>query len=159
MCSRPFETRSRPRSLATTHRGFAFYVAFPKSSIRPLGFAHLCRSRPRGSVHSLLPRQLYLDHSHCPVLAPATLAALPSTRARLKLVPCPAHSPLPIAALPSMSLSPNAPFPRSRRVLCRSSHSLHSPNRVGFEEIALPGLTIMISPGRSWRLVSCRTCC
>jgi hypothetical protein len=27
------------------------------------------------------PRQLYLDHSHCPVLAPATIAALPSTRA------------------------------------------------------------------------------
>src|SRR5438128_9207145 len=25
--------------------------------------------------------QLYLDHSHCLVLAPATLAALPSTRA------------------------------------------------------------------------------
>ena len=24
---------------------------------------------------------LYVDHSHCPVLAPATLAALPSTRA------------------------------------------------------------------------------
>jgi hypothetical protein len=60
MCSRPFETRSLPSSLATTHRGFAFYVAFPKSSIRPLGFAH--------------------DHSH-PVLAPAALAALPSTRA------------------------------------------------------------------------------
>jgi hypothetical protein len=35
----------------------------------------------RGSVHSLLPSSLYLDHSHCPVLAPATLAALPSTRA------------------------------------------------------------------------------
>src|SRR5438034_1779655 len=30
---------------------------------------------------SLLPWRLYLDHSHCPVLAPATLAALPSTRA------------------------------------------------------------------------------
>jgi hypothetical protein len=28
-----------------------------------------------------LPRRLYLDHSHCPVLAPATLAALPSTPA------------------------------------------------------------------------------
>jgi hypothetical protein len=27
------------------------------------------------------PSQLYLDHSHCLVLAPATLAALPSTRA------------------------------------------------------------------------------
>ncbi len=24
---------------------------------RPLGFAHLCRSRPRGSIHSLLPSQ------------------------------------------------------------------------------------------------------
>ncbi len=52
--------------------------------------ADLCRSRPRGSIeirslptltHSLLPSQLYLGHSHCPVLAPATLAALPSTHA------------------------------------------------------------------------------
>jgi hypothetical protein len=33
MCSRPFETRSLPSSLTTTHRGFAFYVAFPISSI------------------------------------------------------------------------------------------------------------------------------
>src|SRR2546421_3149867 len=41
----------------------------------------LCRSRPRGSIHSLLPSSLCLDHSHCLVLAPATLAALPSTRA------------------------------------------------------------------------------
>jgi hypothetical protein len=32
-------------------------------------------------ARSLLPSSLYLDHSHCPVLAPATLAALPSTRA------------------------------------------------------------------------------
>jgi hypothetical protein len=37
MRSRAFETRSLPSSLATTHRGFAFYVAFPKSSIRPVG--------------------------------------------------------------------------------------------------------------------------
>ena len=29
MCSRLFETRSLPSSLATTHRGFAFYVALP----------------------------------------------------------------------------------------------------------------------------------
>src|SRR5436190_3915942 len=56
MCSRPFETRSR---LSRRYpRGFAFYVAFPKSSVRPLGFAHLCRSRPRGSVHTLLPSSL-----------------------------------------------------------------------------------------------------
>jgi hypothetical protein len=31
MCSRPFETRSLPSSLAATHRDFAFYVAFPKA--------------------------------------------------------------------------------------------------------------------------------
>jgi hypothetical protein len=35
----------------------------------------------RVPTRSLLPSQLYLDHSHCHVLAPATLAALPSTRA------------------------------------------------------------------------------
>jgi hypothetical protein len=32
-------------------------------------------------AHSLLRSSLYLDRSHCLVLAPATLAALPSTRA------------------------------------------------------------------------------
>jgi hypothetical protein len=32
-------------------------------------------------TRALLPSQFYLDHSHCLVLAPATLAALPSTRA------------------------------------------------------------------------------
>jgi hypothetical protein len=66
MCSRPFETRSLPALARCFPRSFTFYVAFPKSSIRPLGFARLCRSRPRGSVHSLLPSSLYLDHSHCP---------------------------------------------------------------------------------------------
>jgi hypothetical protein len=49
--------------------------------------------------------------------------------ARLKLVRFPARSPLPIAALPSMSLSQKAPFPRSRRVLCRFSQKLHSTSR------------------------------
>jgi hypothetical protein len=32
-------------------------------------------------TRSLLPSQFYLDHSHCPVFAPATLAALQCTRA------------------------------------------------------------------------------
>src|SRR5438477_3423992 len=63
---------------------------FPKAQLKlthvlpPIStsrFSHLCRSRPRGSICSSLPLRLYLDHSHCPVLAPATLAALPSTRA------------------------------------------------------------------------------
>jgi hypothetical protein len=31
--TRAIETRSLPTSLAATHRGFAFYVAFPESSI------------------------------------------------------------------------------------------------------------------------------
>src|SRR5437773_5877093 len=65
---------------------------------RPLGFAHLCRSRPRGSVHLLLPWRLYVDHSHCP----RACASYPSC----------------VAVYPRDS--------RSRRVLCRSSHSLHS---------------------------------
>jgi mannose-6-phosphate isomerase-like protein (cupin superfamily) len=30
---RSIETRSLPTSLAATHRGFAFYVAFPKNSV------------------------------------------------------------------------------------------------------------------------------
>jgi hypothetical protein len=46
-----FETRSLPSSLATTHRGFAFYVAFPKSSIRPLGLPIYVARRRR--LHSL----------------------------------------------------------------------------------------------------------
>jgi hypothetical protein len=93
MRSRPFETRSRPRSLAATHRGFAFYVAFPKGSIRPLGFAHLCRWRPAapfarcphwliaslttnaGPARTLLCRS---SHSlHCISAAPAALDRYP----------------------------------------------------------------------------------
>jgi hypothetical protein len=57
MCSRPFETRSLPSSLAATHRGFAFYVAFPKSSIPSIARV-LCRSS---------------DSLHCISLAPARL--------------------------------------------------------------------------------------
>src|SRR6184192_4851362 len=83
----------------------------------------------------LLPWRLYVDHSHCPVLAPATLAVLPSTRAipdrDVFYVAFPKSSIVSrlldryLTALPAMSLAPVAPFPSSRRVLCRSSHSLH----------------------------------
>src|SRR6266480_3237886 len=48
-----------------------------------------------------------------------------SRNAPLKLTRCP-HS---LAALPSMSLIPFAPFPHSRRVLCRFSQKLHSISR------------------------------
>ena len=82
-----------------------------------------------------LPMSLYLNHSHCPVLALATLTALPSSRAipdRDVLLCLPRRSvgeggslipsaplylarsrsarPLPVAALPAMSLIPFAPF-------------------------------------------------
>jgi hypothetical protein len=55
--TRAIETRLLPSSLAAIRRGFAFYVAFPKRSI-PHSRRVLCRSRPRGSVHSLLRSQL-----------------------------------------------------------------------------------------------------
>src|SRR6266487_6203847 len=49
-------------------------------SLRPLGLP-IYVARVPAAPFSLLPSSLYLDHSHPPVLAPATLAALPSTRA------------------------------------------------------------------------------
>jgi hypothetical protein len=102
MCSRAFETRSLPSSLATTHRGFAFYLAFPRSSIRPLGFTHLCRSRPRGSIRSLL--------LPFPIEVPGflgTLAALGTSRRRVN-----SHQRL--VTLSSMSLTPSAQLKLSR---------------------------------------------
>jgi len=78
-------------------------------AFRPLGLPiHV--ARVPAAPFSLLPSSLCLDHSHCLVLAPATVAALPSTRA-IETRSLPFHSPLPIAALPSMSLPPKAPFP------------------------------------------------
>src|SRR5262249_22197907 len=89
------ETRSLPTLTRSYPRRFTFYVADPLSSIEtrslptlthvlPIStsrFSHLCRAPPGGSVHSQLPiAAFYVDHSHGPVLAPATPAALPPTR-------------------------------------------------------------------------------
>jgi hypothetical protein len=52
-----------PRSLAPTHRRFTFCVAHPTRSIETRSLPTLTRS---------YPSSLYLDHSHGPVLAPAT---------------------------------------------------------------------------------------
>jgi len=49
-------------------------------AFRPLGLP-IYVARVPAAPFSLLPSSLRLDHSHCRVLAPATLAALPSTRA------------------------------------------------------------------------------
>ena len=63
------ETRSLP---ALTH------------VLPPISTSRFCPSMSLASprLRSLAPTLVaYVDHSHCPVLAPATLAALPSTRA------------------------------------------------------------------------------
>jgi hypothetical protein len=59
---------------------------FPFDSCAPAHFdLSVCPSMSLASprLRSLVayPRDFYVDHSHCLVLAPATLAALPSTRA------------------------------------------------------------------------------
>jgi hypothetical protein len=122
---------------------------------RPLGFAHLCRSRPGGSIHSLLPSQLCLDHSHCLVLAPATLAALPSTRA-IEIDSCaPAHIDLPV--FPSMSLaSPRLHsfashltrrYPSRLCLLCRFPQKLHSFDRACSMSL-FPFAPLYLAPAR-----------
>jgi hypothetical protein len=58
MHSRAFETRSRPPLSRRYPRGFAFYVAFPKSSIRPLG-SPIYVARVPVAPSSLLPSSLY----------------------------------------------------------------------------------------------------
>src|SRR5437773_10498909 len=71
--------------------------------------------------HSLaVTSQLYLDHSHCLVLAPATLAALPSTRA-IETRSLPSSLAATHRGFTFYVAFPKAPFPQSRRVLCRSS--------------------------------------
>src|SRR5438034_3918339 len=67
--SRSFETRSLPSFDSCAPAQFEL-------SVLPIYVA-----RAPAAPFSLLPSRLCLDHSHFPVLAPATLAALPSTRA------------------------------------------------------------------------------
>src|SRR5437762_7256245 len=81
-------------------------------------------------LRSLLPSSLYLDHSHCLVLAPATLAALPSTRAlpqtRVFHVAHPIDSFAP-------ALSPSRVCPSMSR-LPSTLHSLHSGDVMANEQ-------------------------
>src|SRR6266700_8298563 len=124
MCSRPFETRSFPNSLAASSQ-FYLLRRFSQKLHSISRFSHLCRAPSGGSIRSLLPSQLCLDHSHCLVLAPATLAALPSTRAiETRSLPTSLAAPhrgfafyvaspkssIPSIATCSMSLIPFAPF-------------------------------------------------
>jgi len=56
------------------------------------------------------PRQVYVDHSHCLVLAPATLAALPSTRA-IETRSLPALARFYPCSFTFYVADPSAPFP------------------------------------------------
>jgi hypothetical protein len=91
-------------------------------------FSHLCRALPGGSIHSLLPSSLYLDRSHFPVLAPATLAAWPSIRE----IPIATYSMLLIPQLHCISLAPARSTVTSRLYRpCRLPQSLHSRSVAG----------------------------
>ena len=113
MCSRSFETRSLPSSLATTHRGFALITRSPR---RP------CASYP--SCVAVYPRDSrsrrvlcrWCHQLHCISAAPAALDRY-------------------LAALPAMSLIPSAPFSFSRPTLpplqlspaaCRWNDTVHT---------------------------------
>src|SRR5439155_13774223 len=103
MSSRSFETRLRPRF----------------DSCAP---AHLKLGRVPAS--SPLPSRLCLDHSHCPVLVPATLAALPSTRAIPNRDVF--HVAFPKRSIVSRLLPQRSTASSRLYRPCRSSHSLHS---------------------------------
>ena len=85
-------------------------------------------------ARSLLPSSLCLDPSHVPVLAPATLAALPSTRAIPNRDVFYGRDPSP----PAMSLIPSAPLNRTR-----------NPSRLVAPLAALPSM----SPNAADRVV------
>jgi hypothetical protein len=93
-------------------------------AFRPFGLPIYVARIPAAPFARRYPSRLYLDHSHCPVLAPANLAALPSTRAiETRSLPSSLtathrgfafyvafpKAPFPIATC-SMSLIPSAPL-------------------------------------------------
>jgi len=109
---------------------------------RPLGFPIYVARVPAAPFTRSYARHFYVDHSHCLVLAPATLAALPSTRAiETRSLPsslAATHrgfafyvafpkSSIPWIATCSMSLIPFAPFGRCNgkrtNVRCARSRS------------------------------------
>src|SRR5205807_395229 len=114
--SRSFETRSLPSFDSCAPAQFEL-------SVLPIYVA-----RAPAAPFSPLPSRLCLDHSHCPVLVPATLAALPSTRAiETRLLPsfdsC-APAQFELSVLPIyVARAPAAPFsPLPSRLCLDHSH-------------------------------------
>jgi hypothetical protein len=72
--TRAIETRSLPTSLAATPRGFAFYVALPKSSIETRSLPTLARCYPCSfSFYVADPI------SSIPLIATCSMSLIPST--------------------------------------------------------------------------------
>ena len=102
--------------------------------VRPLGFAHLCRTPPAAPFTRCFPRSFTFYVTHpirsivsrllprarpllpFPIAVPGFLGALAALGTSRRKV----NSHQRLAALPAMSLAPVAPFPHSRRVQCRS---------------------------------------
>ena len=86
--NRPYEFQKRNQFFICAYNETRSIAMGVRSPDRSPSESTACRwipsiieTRSPSRPHSLLPSSLYLDHSHCLVLAPATLAALPSTRA------------------------------------------------------------------------------
>src|SRR6266496_6258429 len=81
MCSRPFDTRSLPNSLAASLAVLPSMSLFPKAhfdlSVLPIYVARV----PAAPFTHCFPRNFYVDRSLCPRPHASYLAALPSTRA------------------------------------------------------------------------------
>src|SRR6266403_6152933 len=125
MCSRAFETRSRPPLSRRYPRALPSMSLFPTApfdlSVLPIYVARV----PAAPFTRSCPRHLYVDHSHCLVLAPATLAALPSIRV-IETRSLPTSLAATHHGFAFYVAFPQKLHSRSRRVLCCSSHSLHS---------------------------------
>src|SRR5438552_3222194 len=78
-------------------------------AFRPFGLP-IYVARVPAAPFSLLPSSLCVDHSHCLVLAPATLAALPSTRA-IETRSLPALARFYPCSFTFYVADPSAPFP------------------------------------------------
>src|SRR5436853_7399430 len=79
-------------------------------AFRPFGLPIYVARVPAAPFTRSYPRHFYVDHSHCLVLAPATLAALPPTRA-IETRSLPALARFYPCSFTFYVADPSAPFP------------------------------------------------
>jgi hypothetical protein len=86
MCSRTFETRPFPNSLAATGRSFTFYVVFPKASFDLSVLPIYVTRVPAAPFARSYPRRLYLLISAIPLKLVGVDALSPSARVPLPFI-------------------------------------------------------------------------